>query len=156
MIRGELVSIFVCPAPKQRMVPVQEARAVAGRGLEGDRYHDGTGTYFKPEPDCHVTLIEQEALDALARDYKLWMPAEDTRRNLLTRRIPLNHLADKRFRVGEVELLGHRLCEPCKHLEQVSGQPVRAGLVHRGGLRAEIVRGGMIRAGDAIELILAD
>jgi MOSC domain-containing protein YiiM len=154
-MRGELISIFVCPGPKTRMVSVPEARAVAGRGLEGDRYHDGTGTYFKPEPDCHVTLIEQEALDALARDYELWLPAEESRRNLLTRGVPLNHLVDRRFRVGDVELLGHGLAEPCKHLEQVAGQPVRAGLVHRGGLRAEVVRGGVIRAGDVIELIPA-
>jgi MOSC domain-containing protein YiiM len=153
MIRGELLSIYVCPEPKERMVTVKEARAVAGRGLEGDRYHDGKGTYFKPQPDCHVTLIEQEALDALAKDYELWLPAEDSRRNLLTRGVPLNHLTDKRFRVGEVELHGHGLCEPCKHLEQISGQAVRAGLVHRGGLRAEVVRGGTIRAGDVIELI---
>ena len=135
------------------MQTVPEARAVAGRGLEGDRYHDGTGTYFKPEPDCQVTLIEIEALEALEVDYQLALPAEHSRRNLLTRGVPLNHLADKFFRIGDVELRGHRLCEPCKHLEQVSGQPVRAGLVHRGGLRAEIVKGGVIRAGDVIELV---
>jgi MOSC domain-containing protein YiiM len=132
---------------------VAEARAVAGRGLEGDRYHDGTGTYFKPKPDCHLTLIETEALEALERDYQLVLPAQQSRRNLLTRGVALNHLTDTNFRVGEVELRGHGLCEPCKHLEKVAGQPVRAGLVHRGGLRAEVVRGGMISEGDAIELV---
>lgn len=135
------------------MRAVSEVQAVAGRGLEGDRYHDGTGTYFKPEPDCQVTLIEIEALEALEIDYQLTLPADQSRRNLLTRGIALNHLADKFFRVGEVQFCGHRLCEPCKHLEQVTGLAVRAGLVHRGGLRAEIVKGGLIRAGDAIELV---
>jgi len=151
MIRGELLAIYLAALAKQPMRAVAEARAIAGRGLEGDRYHDGTGTYFKPQPDCQVTLIEIEALEALEIDYQLRLPAEQSRRNLLTRGVPLNHLADRFFRIGEVEFHGHRLCEPCKHLEQLSGQPVRAGLVHRGGLRAEIVKGGVIRTGDVIE-----
>jgi MOSC domain-containing protein YiiM len=153
MAPGKLVAIYICPAAKDPMRSVSAVRAVAGRGLEGDRYHDGTGTYFKPKPDCHVTLIESEALEALERDYELSLPAEQSRRNLLTRGVALNHLAETNFRVGEVELRGHRLCEPCKHLELVAGQPVRAGLVHRGGLRAEVVRGGVIREGDVIELV---
>jgi MOSC domain-containing protein YiiM len=152
MIRGELLGIYLASAAKAPMQAVSEARAVAGRGLEGDRYHDGSGTYFKPQPDCQITLIEIEALEALEIDYQLTLPPELSRRNLLTRGIALNHLADRFFRIGEVELHGHRLCEPCKHLEQVSGLAVRAGLVHRGGLRAEIVKGGVIRKGDSIQL----
>ena len=152
MSKGELLAIYLASAAKEPMRAVSEARAVAGRGLEGDRYHDGTGTYFKPQPDCQVTLIEIEALEALEIDYQLMLPPEGARRNLLTRGVALNHLADRFFRVGEVELHGHRLCEPCKHLEKLAGLPVRAGLVHRGGLRAEIVKGGVIRKGDAIEL----
>jgi MOSC domain-containing protein YiiM len=148
--RGELVAIYVASAAKAPMRAIPQVRAIAGRGLEGDRYHDGSGTYFKPQPDCQVTLIEVEALEALEIDYQLALPPEQTRRNLLTRGVALNHLADKFFRIGEVELHGHRLCEPCKHLEQLAGLPVRAGLVHRGGLRAEIVKGGVIREGDAI------
>jgi MOSC domain-containing protein YiiM len=152
MKQGELLAIYLASAAKEPMRAVAEARAVAGRGLEGDRYHDGTGTYFKPQPDCQVTLIETEALEALEIDYQLTLPPEQTRRNLLTRGVALNHLAGKFFRIGEVELHGHRLCEPCKHLEKLAGLPVRAGLVHRGGLRAEIVKGGVIRKGDVITL----
>jgi len=54
--------------------------------------------------------------------------------------------------VGAVTLAGIRLCEPCEHLEAVSGvQGVIKALLHRGGLRAEVVLGGEIRVGDEIE-----
>ena len=74
----------------------------------------------------------------------------ETRRNVVTRGVALNHLVGKRFRVGEVMLQGIRLCEPCEHLESLTRPGVRAALVHRGGLRAQILEGGAIRVGDSI------
>jgi MOSC domain-containing protein YiiM len=131
---------------------VDSIRAVAGRGLEGDRYFLRAGTYSLEEgPDREITLIETEALEALARDYALTLDASESRRNVATRDVALNHLVGRTFRVGEATIRGLRLCEPCGHMERLCGKRVRPGLVHRGGLRAEIVAGGLIGVGDRIE-----
>ena len=135
------------------MRAVDSARAVPGRGLEGDRYFSEIGTYSaKAGADREITLIESEALEALLRDYGIALEAKETRRNVATRGVPLNHLVGRRFRAGEVMLLGIRLCEPCGYMEEFSGKPVRAGLVHRAGLRAQILTEGRIRVGDTVEM----
>jgi MOSC domain-containing protein YiiM len=97
-----------------------------------------------------VTLIEIEAIEALGRDYDTDLAPGLSRRNIVTRGVALNHLVEREFKVGPVTLRGTRLCEPCSHLEKLTRQGVMRGLVHRGGLRAEIVIGGMIRIGDGI------
>ena len=133
---------------------VDSIRAVAGRGVEGDRYFLRPGTYSQKDgPDREITLIETEALEALARDYELTLDASESRRNVATRDVALNHLVGRTFRVGEATIRGLRLCEPCGHMERLCGKPVRPGLVHRGGLRAEILSDGVIRIGDPIEPI---
>jgi MOSC domain-containing protein YiiM len=138
------------------MSVVDSARAVPGRGLEGDRYFARSGTYSAKEgADREITLIESEALEALQRDYGIALEAKETRRNVATRGVPLNHLVGRQFRVGDVTLLGLRLCEPCGYMEEFSGKPVRAGLVHRAGLRAQVLTEGWIRVGDAVEMLPA-
>ncbi|MFQ5918953.1 MAG: MOSC domain-containing protein [Thermoplasmata archaeon] len=150
---GEIVSIHVAPEAEAGMRSLQEVHAVAGRGLEGDRYFDGTGTYSRHQgPDRQLTLIESEALEALGRDYRTNLDPGDARRNLVTRGVPLNHLVGRTFRVGEVTLRGIRLCEPCGHLADLVQVDVVPGLVHRGGLRAEILTTGVIRVGDPLEV----
>jgi len=127
---------------------------VAGRGVEGDRYFNHLGTYSnKPGTGRHVTLIESEALDALLREYKIALEPSMARRNIVTRGIALNHLVEKQFKIGFVILRGTRLCEPCVHLEKLSQPGAMRGLIHRGGLRAEIVAGGPIRVGDEILVV---
>lgn len=134
------------------MSAVEKARAIPGKGLEGDRYHSQTGTFSnKPGPAREVTLIEIEALEALKRDYGIELGLGSSRRNLVTRGVPLNHLVGREFRVGEVTLRGIRLCEPCSHLEGLTRPGVIRGLVHRGGLRAQILTEGTICAGDTIQ-----
>jgi len=151
---GEIVAIHITPEGGAEPVSVPSVRAAAGRGLEGDRYFLGTGTYSKKDDGSRqVTLIESEALEALQRDYGLSLSPAGSRRNLLTRGVALNHLVGRRFRVGEVLMEGVRLCEPCGHLEQLTGRPVRAGLVHRGGLRARVLSDGRIAPGDTISLV---
>ncbi|HVP37980.1 MAG TPA: MOSC domain-containing protein [Candidatus Saccharimonadales bacterium] len=150
--KAAVVSIHVAPAAAAPMQPVPEARAVPGRGLEGDRYHAGTGTYSKrPEPAREVTLVEEEAVLAVARDYGYTLAPGATRRNILTRGVPLNHLVGREFQVGGARLRGIRLCEPCGHLASLTDPSVQKGLVHRGGLRAQVVAGGLIRVGDDLE-----
>lgn len=152
MWQGTLLAIHVAPAAEAAMRSVPEARAVPGLGLEGDRYFAKAGTYSKKDrPDREVTLVEREALDALRREHDRALPAELTRRNLLTEGAPLNHLVGREFAVGEAVLRGLRLCEPCGHMARLAGMPgVDEGLVHRGGLRAQVVRGGVLRVGDAV------
>ncbi len=153
MGQGRVVSIHITPQATSPMQSVTEVRAVAGQGLEGDRYFLKRGTKSsKPGPDREVTLIEIEAIEALERDYGVKLSPGDARRNIVTRGVALNHLVGKEFRVGEAVLRGIRLCEPCQHLVQLTGQEkVLQGLVHRGGLRAQILKSGAIRVGDVVE-----
>ena len=154
---GRVVSIHVAAAAASPMKTVEEVRALPGRGLEGDRYFHRTGTYSaKTGADREVTLIETEALDALRRDYGIVLFPDETRRNLATRGVPLNHLVGRVFRVGSTTVRGLRLCEPCSHMEKLAGKRIRAGLVHRGGLRAQILTGGWIRVGDDVSVSEGD
>ena len=130
------------------MVAVDAARAVYGQGLKGDRYATAEGTFSRPGAAGHeVTLIETEALE---REYDVALGPGDSRRNVVTRGIALNHLVGCVFTIGDVTLRGVRLCEPCGHLEKLTRKGTRAGLIHRGGLRADIVTGGVVRVWDAI------
>jgi MOSC domain-containing protein YiiM len=150
---ARLEAIFVAPGKAAPMEALDEVDAIAGAGLAGDRYAEGSGTFSRSSPDRHVTLIEVEALEAAERDYGISIPPEGTRRNLLTRGAYLNHLVDRIFHVGDVRLRGVELCEPCDTLEKSLGKPgVRGALLHRGGLRAEILEGGTLKVGDKLEL----
>lgn len=148
-----VVSIHVAPVGQGAMQRVTEARAVAGKGLEGDRYFSQTGTYSNdPGSGRDLTLIEIEAIEGLQRDYEVALEPGLSRRNIVTRGVALNHLVGREFHIGEVVARGTRLCEPCAHMEKLTVKGALRGLIHRGGLRAEIVRGGIIRVGDAIGL----
>ncbi len=151
---AELAGIYIAEAKAAELLPVPEARAIPGHGLEGDRYCKSQGTFSKSgEPDREVTLVEAEAVEALARDYSVTIKEGEARRNLVTRGIALNHLVGKEFLVGDVRLRGIRLCEPCGHLEKLTVPGVQKGLIHRGGLRAQILTEGFLRNGDPIRLV---
>lgn len=148
---GQLTSIYIAEKAGAAMQPLDSAKLVAGVGIEGDRYATGRGYYSNlPRADRQVTLIEMETLEALARDHGVELLPHESRRNLATRGVPLNHLVGRRFRVGTVLLLGARLNVPCKYLEQVTGKPVYAPLINRSGLNCEILEGGTIRIGDVL------
>ena len=152
MFKGTVLSIHITPSAAGRMVSVKEVRAVPGKGLDGDRYFHQLGTFSKtPGSGREVTLISIEALESLKRDYGIAIDAGDSRRNIVTRGVPLDHLVGREFTVGSVSLRGMRLCEPCGHLEKLTQEGVRAGLVHRAGLRAHILTEGTIRPGDPVE-----
>jgi MOSC domain-containing protein YiiM len=148
---GVLEHIHFCAAASADMQACPSARLVAGSGIEGDRYALGTGTYSnRPHSDRQVTLIERETLDALARDVHVVLEPHEHRRNLTTRGVPLNHLVGRYFRVGECVLFGGRLNVPCRYLEERVGRPVFQPLVHRSGLNARVIVGGIISTGDRI------
>jgi MOSC domain-containing protein YiiM len=151
-VEGRVEAIAVARAADAPMSLVDDAIAHAGRGLEGDRYFHGAGTFSDPASNGHdLTLIEAEQLEAITLPSGHTPTALDARRNLVTRGIDLNALVGLRFRVGEVECVGRRLCEPCAHLERLTEVGVLRALVHRGGLRADILRDGRIAVGDQIE-----
>jgi MOSC domain-containing protein YiiM len=149
--QGTVIAIHVAPAGAAPMRSVANAQVVVGRGLEGDRYYSKLGTYSNQAGSGRdVTLIEIEAIEGLKRDYEVQLDPGQSRRNIVTRGIALNHLVEQEFRVGEVVLRGTRLCEPCAHMEKLTVKGAMRGLIHRGGLRAEIIKGGTIRIGDRI------
>ena len=149
---GVVVAIYLAPSAGAPMVAAEEARAVPGQGLEGDRYFRQAGRWSRQAGTGRaLTLIEDEAIEALLDEAGIELPPGATRRNVVTRGVPLNHLVNRDFRIGGVTLRGMRLCEPCNYLERLTEQTgVRRTLVHRGGLRAEILTEGVIRIGDAI------
>lgn len=142
----KLISIHTSATPGEPMRTVESIQAIAGRGLEGDRYFDA-----KKKPGQQVTLIEREAVEALGRDHGVALAPGDARRNLVTDGVALNHLVGREFTIGDVRLRGIRLCEPCTHLQHLTGAKVLPGLVHRGGLRAEILTGGHLSPGMIVE-----
>jgi len=152
MGKGTVQSIHIVATAKSPMQSVDRVLALPGAGLEGDRYALKQGTFFKPLPDYELTLIESEAIEALKRDYQIEIAAGDARRNIVTSDVALNHLVGHEFQIGEVKIRGIRLCEPCSHLEGLTGKPVIKGLIHRGGLRAQILSKGVIRVGEAIRI----
>ena len=154
---GRLLHIHIAPAAAFEMEELEEANLVAGRGIEGDRYFFGTGTY-SPKPDAReVTLFEMEVLSALARNDPpvqsgpIKLEPGDHRRNLTVQGVPLHHLVGKRFRVGATVLIGGRLNYPCKYLEELLGLPLYLPLYNRSGLNCRIEKGGIIRRGDPVE-----
>jgi MOSC domain-containing protein YiiM len=155
-LRGQVEAIALAERATGPVRLVQQARAVAGHGLEGDRYAAKAGT-FTPRSGAprgyDLTLIEAEVLDALRLPGGGQLGYAQARRNLITRGIDLNPLVGRRFRVGEAECAGQRLCEPCAHLERLTTSGVLRGLIHRGGLRADVLTDGDIRIGTVIETI---
>jgi MOSC domain-containing protein YiiM len=141
---GSVAALLIAPEAEAPLVSVDEVAAVAGRGLEGDRYASGRGTFSGPGRGYQLTLVEADVLDEID------LPWAEARRNVVTRDIALNGLVGRRFRVGSAECIGRRLCEPCAHLEKLARPGLLRPLVHRGGLRADILGDGQIRVGDPV------
>ena len=145
---GHVAAILTAPDAESPLARMERVEAVAGRGLEGDRYYGGRGTFSRPGQGYQVTLVEAEVLDSID------LPWEQARRNIVTRGIALNALVGHHFTVGDVQCVGRRLAEPCSHLERLARTGLLRPLVHRAGLRADIVRGGSIATGD--QIVVAD
>lgn len=151
MPQGSVVSIYISDTHKVLLKSVEQVKAVEGCGIEGDRYFRDVASGVKEIPKSQITLIESEALEALKREYDVELKPEESRRNVLTKGVYLNHLVGREFTVGEATVKGMELCEPCGHLESLTRPGVLKGLIHRGGLRCQIVKTGVIQAGDAVK-----
>ena len=146
-----LLGIYLAAKAGELPQSVERVWALAGRGLEGDRYAAGIGTFSDRPGKRDVTLIESEVLEAYARESGQKLSAAEARRNLLTQGVRLNNLVGCEFQVGVVRLRGLRLSEPCTHLMRLTHPETLRGLVHRGGLVAEVLCDGELAVGDRIK-----
>jgi MOSC domain-containing protein YiiM len=153
--QGSVAAIFITPEPSGAMVSVRQVRGFADRGLEGDRFFRESWNAVK-RPDKAVSLIEVEVLELAAAELGVATIADKTRRNIVTRGVPLVELLHREFTLGGVRMRGIRLFEPCGHLVTLTQMPgIFQALHHRSGLKAEILSDGVIRAGDPIALLPA-
>jgi hypothetical protein len=143
---GVVEALVLAPDAEAPVLAVDEARAIAGHGLQGDRYAAGQGTFASGRPGSALTLVDAAVLDSFDREV-------DHRRNVVVRGADLNALVGREFMLGEVRCRGRRLCEPCAHLDRLNGGGVLRPLVHRAGLRADIVGDGLVRVGDELTAI---
>jgi MOSC domain-containing protein YiiM len=154
MPQGRVEAIHVVEAKGLRPRSVDRVAAVAGVGLEGDRYASGTGTFSNGQErrgsGRDLTLVEAEEMERLALDFGIELTAGETRRNVTTRGIRLNDLVGRRFRVGDAVCEAIRLCEPCTYLEGLTGKAIREPMRHRAGIRVDILESGTIAVGDGI------
>ena len=147
---GTVVGLFTAPAKEAPCDSHDRCLARAGTGLAGDRYAGGHGTFSHPQRRGQdLTLIEGESIDELNR-LGVDLGMANARRNVVTRGVRLNELIGHRFAIGDAVCYGARLAEPCAHLERLTTRGVLRGLVHRGGIRADVLLGGELRIGDTI------
>lgn len=146
---GSLEQIWVAADTGERGRALKSVKLIPGKGLEGDRYPAGRGTFPSDRPGSAATLIEAEVCESFDPP----LSAEEHRRNLVTRGLELNGMVGREFFIGSVHLRGIRLCEPCATMQRYSERTILRPLVHRGGLRADILDPGMIHVGDRIEVM---
>lgn len=155
--KGQVVHVFVSPDTGEEMIEREQINAVAGQGIEGDRYYKGKGIWNEWEDNpnneaSEVTFIEEESINSVKEDYGIDLDPSDPRRNIVTQDVPLNHLVGEQFQVGDAICEGLNLCEPCGYMQGLVGKGnVGEALKHRGGLDACIVEGGPIEQGSNIE-----
>lgn len=145
-VMGSIEHIFIAPHHGKPMAALAEAEAIAGCGLRGDRYAKPS----EQASDEQITLIEAEHIEGFVRMHGLTLAPDQPRRNVVTRGVDLNRLCGTRFAIGDVELEGVELCEPCGTFAKRTYPEILSFFFHKGGLRARIVRGGIIRVGDTV------
>lgn len=150
---GVVEAICIAPRAEAAVRQVERARALPGRGVEGDRHVEGLGTFPSGVSGSALTLIDAEVLESFGDGDEPPLTADEHRRNVVTRGIDVNALVGRPFVIGGVRCRGARLCEPCSHLQRLAARPVLRDLVHRGGLRADILTEGEIRVGDSVRAV---
>jgi hypothetical protein len=148
---GTVESICVAPSAGEPVQLLRVARAISGRGLDGDRHVSGTGTFPSGLPGSALTMIAAEVCSS----FEPPLAPSEHRRNVVTRGIDLNRLVGRDFAIGAVRCRGMRLCEPCTVVQRYADRPVLRALVHRGGLRADILEDGEIKLGDQVRVTSA-
>ena len=150
---GKIAQIFIAPTAESRLLPMSAVRLEAERGIVGDRYHAGTGSFSKPHPDLklNLTLIEAEEIDKFKRAHDVDLGYGEFRHNIVTRGLVLNTLIGKMFSINGIRMKGIEVCQPCEKLARSLHPAVMTDMMHRCGLRASVLGSGEIRVGDTIE-----
>ena len=143
---GTVVSIHVAEAAGAPARSLTTAHLLGGRGIKGDRHVVGSGTFPSGLPGSALTLIERAVCAELA------LTPDEHRRNVVVDGIELNDLVGHEFTIGRVRCRGMRLCEPCTVIQRYAGRSILRPLVHRGGVRADILHDGEIRVGDPVQV----
>lgn len=151
-LQGTLEAIYVAPAAGATMEPLTAVRAIAGRGLEGDRYARDAG-HWRATDACQVTLVDAAEMQKATGDSGLPFAAGGHRRNLVVSGIPMVALRNREVRIGEARFRFHRLRPPCGYLERLLGRGAVKALRNRGGVGLTVVEGGMMRVGDRVEVV---
>ena len=146
---GAVEGIWIAPSAGEPARALSRVHALAGRGLQGDRHVAGTGTFPSGRPGSALTLVAAEVCESFTPP----LSADQHRRNVVVRGLDLNRLVGHEFEIGSVRCRGMRLCEPCTVVQRYAGRPVLRALVHRGGLRADILDDGEFRVGDAVRAV---
>jgi len=152
-MKGIVRNIFISDSAGAQMHEIKTASLEAGKGIKGDRYYKGNGTFsemLKGKPLSELSLIEIEQVDYFNEKYSQSLSYSDLRRNIITQGINLNNLVGKTFTIGDTTLKGIKLCEPCSHLAETVCSLVLPHMIGRGGLRAQILSSGTIRSNDEI------
>lgn len=149
---GTVEHLHIAGAAGVPMRRVDEVQALKGVGIAGDRYACAAGYWRDAKVSRDLTLIDVEAVEELERVHGVALTPGEARRNVTTRGVELNDLVGRTFWIGDVLCLGTHLCEPCRHLEEVTGKRLVRGLIRRGGLRAKLLSSGRIRVGDPVEI----
>lgn len=149
---GRLEAILLANAAGAPMQPAASAVAMAGRGLEGDRYAAGTG-WWRATDGCQVTLIHAEHLARAARRSGLEVTDGRHRRNLVVCGLTGAELRGAQLRIGEALFAWHRVRPPCGYLDQVSGRGTAKALGKHAGVCLKVIEGGVLRVGDAVSVV---
>ena len=155
MTAPSIEAIFIAPRAGEKMVRVAEVQAIAGRGLEGDRYAVGTG-YYAPDDVCEVTLIEGEALDVIRAVHGVHVHDGEHRRNVVTRGLLLRDLRGKQLRIGEVLLEYDCPRPPCGYVERITEKGMTRALGEGAGIGVRVLSSGILREGSSIEVIIPE
>ena len=128
---------------------VNQAILKRNKGIINDRYYEN----FKKKYE-QVTLIESEKISNFNNNIKSKFNYKDFRRNIITTGIDLNKMINKKIQINNVVLKIHQLCQPCRYLQnKLNIDNLVKLLTNNGGVRAEIVKSGVISTFDEIKII---
>ena len=146
---SEVSKICITNKSAEEMQDVNTVEVIANKGIVNDRYFSENN-----DQDLQITLIESENIDYYNEISETKIPYINFRRNIITKGIQLNDLVGKEFLIGNIKFKGHRLCAPCRYLqEKLEQKNLVKKLLNRGGLRCEILTDGIISVNDPIKKI---
>lgn len=149
---GRIIGIYTA-RKGEKPEPCDLVEVIAGRGIVGDRYFAGEGTFsakLAGNRKSEITFISCEEVDRFNSSEGSDLGPGDLRRNVITKDIDLNALVGKTFTIAGVEFEGIETCEPCAHLAKTVHAAVLPHMVNRAGLRAAVLTSGAIRVGGEI------